>query len=1300
MCAVAIDINVDALQKDIIIAGMVDTIQGRVAVPEVKEHQWSCTLTPVTENEKMYELKLSVTDSKFTTRPSLFIAVLDRSGSMGGAPERQVSTALKHIYALAQGNPCVKLVMVTYGSEADIIDTPDQYRIRGGTNFRAAFDMVKTVLRGYRCSDAPEHRHAINNVCGVTIAFLTDGQDMSGNKNRLVPEFKEMLDNVWGENPLSVHAIGFSRNCDQNLLEGMREAGRDPGMYRYAEPGDNDDALCNKLTGIFEVSSKASSVPVTLEIPTIQGEDEHEILLGVDSKKYGEYREWFHAAHIDGVLSVYVNSAHDDHVHIPIVKTKPKTSVTERWLGHLVDEMAGEILELSESKDADVKELHCALVQQRIEVIEDATYDDALINRLTLLKEQLELLRCNAVVNVGKLNDAKYGSRAGTVVQSAQTTYVSIPLPRQEQKVLDDQPYNEQPLRRYNRNNANSGRSPLQEAIMTEVNKCETLSKDLLSNFEHRDNDGNNALHLAAYCGHASIVKQLLALNKFDVEAVNGDNETAVSLCIKARGFHHTLGALLDAGASIPRRKSLERFAMENGYVITAKIISSYGDGSVDVDTTMTLEYVDFTYERAINSGKEIDPQQYLRVYLHHRDVKMAEKMILTHDAYPTIDMLLDLCIPKKADDPKTDEYIDLATLVLTYAPELIKEKSTELESPLFVAANRGSLPHVKLFISKGAVIDDPNEKGNTPLWMAAYKRYPCIIDELLDEGADIDYTNIKGNGPITGVCERGLVKVAEQLMARGADITKPNVNGDTYILICCRNGQWEVLKYLLDHVTEEFVNFKAHIDGFNAIMASAEQNRAECIRVLFEYGIDINQVTDDDNKILPRATPLHIASYYNRGDAVKMLLKLGADPNLQDMGGYTPLHIAVIQGHVDIVRSLRRGGALSTEDKSGNRPQAYCRNRPELRKVLVDPALDVLMRLAKGGFSDTKSACEVLTKYSGVEGFALKRKTLDIIGDDGSSPLQQAVIHSNFDVVKTMVEMGANKHGCEFWATFTRNPRIRKLIGYDLDIVVPKNALLFLGKAEYYKDLESSIGRRMEDLINAVIYNQDRYPVYRQSIECDPNHRFMREKLDLPPKALWDARVFVAKFLYDNPDTRLSPEQLMAIALYTNNNVVANIINTRILGMDIPDHAKYLLGALENVDCFKGEVYMASVDVDRKLFEIGHEFSWPRFVSCSSLWRVATENCPYYTTKARKGTVFAIKSKTGRHVGKYSVFGFDAEVLFTPYTKFKVVNWFRGDVIALGQANIREHSFALEEEDIDRMRQNNRSLIIELEEM
>jgi hypothetical protein len=78
-----------------------------------------------------------------------------------------------------------------------------------------------------------------------------------------------------------------------------------------------------------------------------------------------------------------------------------------------------------------------------------------------------------------------------------------------------------------------------------------------------------------------------------------GAGETATSLAIKKRGFHQTLGILLDGGATIPRVKAMERYAIDQGFKITAKIIARCGADSLDVDGTMSEEYISYVFERA-----------------------------------------------------------------------------------------------------------------------------------------------------------------------------------------------------------------------------------------------------------------------------------------------------------------------------------------------------------------------------------------------------------------------------------------------------------------------------------------------------------------------------------------------------------------------------------------------------------------------------------------------------------------------------------------------------------------------------
>lgn len=130
-------------------------------------------------------------------------------------------------------------------------------------------------------------------------------------------------------------------------------------------------------------------------------------------------------------------------------------------------------------------------------------------------------------------------------------------------------------------------------------------------------------------------------------------------------------------------------------------------------------------FKRLTDAGKPFDVQCYLKVCLEKCLVDLVKKLIKDYGAKPTFQMFLEYCIPKKADDPETPVYIELADLVLNLCPEFIHMSDAETkESCVFVAARNGSLPHVKFFLDKGASIDQPNVLDNSPLWIACAKRY------------------------------------------------------------------------------------------------------------------------------------------------------------------------------------------------------------------------------------------------------------------------------------------------------------------------------------------------------------------------------------------------------------------------------------------------------------------------------------------------------------------------------------------------------------------------------------------------
>lgn len=118
----------------------------------------------------------------------------------------------------------------------------------------------------------------------------------------------------------------------------------------------------------------------------------------------------------------------------------------------------------------------------------------------------------------------------------------------------------------------------------------------------------------------------------------------------------------------------------------------------------------------------------------------------------------------------------------------------------------------------------------------------------------------------------------------------------NTPVMVCCRVGAASILRILLTKLRSEDrqrerrqaalagasvsaaaatttttgtatpstvqqeLQYVATIDGFNALHAAAEQNHAECIGVLHEFGVNLEWKTEDTNPIVAGATALQYA--------------------------------------------------------------------------------------------------------------------------------------------------------------------------------------------------------------------------------------------------------------------------------------------------------------------------------------------------------------------------------------------------------------------------------------------------------
>jgi len=154
--------------------------------------------------------------------------------------------------------------------------------------------------------------------------------------------------------------------------------------------------------------------------------------------------------------------------------------------------------------------------------------------------------------------------------------------------------------------------------------------------------------------------------------------------------------------------------------------------------------------------------------------------------------------------------------------------------------------------------------------------------------------------------------------------------------------------------------------------------------------------------------TRLYKACRWNNLAEARRLLDAGADPNIQDGDGWTPLQHACSRGYTDIVRLLIDHGAdVNARDRDSWTPlrRACYRDRPDLARLLLGHGADPCAR-----DNDNASALDHSCRYGYLECVAaLITAGADVNGDavvhdvtgSPSTPLEIAVRNSDPDNVE-----------------------------------------------------------------------------------------------------------------------------------------------------------------------------------------------------------------------------------------------------------------------------------------------------------
>jgi ankyrin repeat protein len=171
-----------------------------------------------------------------------------------------------------------------------------------------------------------------------------------------------------------------------------------------------------------------------------------------------------------------------------------------------------------------------------------------------------------------------------------------------------------------------------------------------------------------------------------------------------------------------------------------------------------------------------------------------------------------------------------------------------------FEAIVRGNTSRFKEWFKKGAKenVNHTDNEGNTFMYSATYKGNLEIVKLLIKHGAEdsINQANNKSDTPILIATEKNNLEMVKLLIKHGANINQADDDGYTPILIATDNNNLEMLKLLLEHGANG-VN-QANNDGDTPILIATDKNNPEIVKLLIEHGANsVNQASDEGDHIM-----------------------------------------------------------------------------------------------------------------------------------------------------------------------------------------------------------------------------------------------------------------------------------------------------------------------------------------------------------------------------------------------------------------------------------------------------------------
>jgi hypothetical protein len=192
-------------------------------------------------------------------------------------------------------------------------------------------------------------------------------------------------------------------------------------------------------------------------------------------------------------------------------------------------------------------------------------------------------------------------------------------------------------------------------------------------------------------------------------------------------------------------------------------------------------------------------------------------------------------------------------------------------DQQLIAASERGDVAAVKMLLAQGASVGAKDERGRTALMAATHANQVETAAVLIAAGADVNARDNLQDTPYLYAGAEGRLEILRLTLAAGADLKSTNRFGGT------------------------------------ALIPAAEKGHLENVRELLKTKIEVNHVNHYGWTALLEVCLKPRGPVYT--EITRLLLAGGANPNLADKDGVTPLAHAEHNGNVEMAKLLKAAG-------------------------------------------------------------------------------------------------------------------------------------------------------------------------------------------------------------------------------------------------------------------------------------------------------------------------------------------------------------------------------------------------------